>query len=70
MMVHIDEVYHPFQFDIIDLWLIWALVLFIYASAGVRFAPQNALLDSSALPYAQFAQINHSWISSKLQFPG
>jgi len=32
MMVHIDEVYHPFQFDIIDLWLIWALVLFIYAS--------------------------------------
>ena len=27
---------------------------------GVRFAPQNALLDSSALPYAQFAQINHS----------
>ena len=27
---------------------------------GVRFAPQNALLDSSALPYVQFAQINHS----------
>ena len=27
---------------------------------SVRFAQQNSLLDSSALPYAQFAQINQS----------